>query len=111
MTVNRGEVWMVDTPYGEKPYLIVSNQQRNRNLDSVLCARVTTSPRRPDITSIVPIQVRGQVVGSVLCDDIVQVEKSRLKRRRSNAFPPGEMARFCEGIAAAFGCGVGKTRV
>lgn len=104
MTVNRGEVWMVDTPYGEKPYLVVSNQTRNRNLGSILCARVTTSPNRPDIPSIVSIEARGAVVGSVLCDDIVQVEKTRLKRRMSNSFPPREMERFCKGIAAAFGC-------
>lgn len=95
---------MVDTPYGEKPYLIVSNQTRNRNLDSILCARVTTSPNRPDIPSIISIEARGAVVGSVLCDDIVQVEKTRLKRRMSNSFPPTEMERFCEGIFAAFGC-------
>lgn len=95
---------MVDTAYGEKPFLVVSNQQRNRNLDSVLCARVTTSPNRPAIPSVVPIEFGDEVVGSVLCDDLVQLEKGRLKRRMSNAFPPSEMARFCVGLAAALGC-------
>lgn len=103
--VNRGEVWMVDTPYGAKPYLVVSNQQRNRALDTVLCVRITTSPNRPDLDSVVPIEDRGgSVVGRVLCDGIVEVRKDSLKTRKSNAFTPSQMKRICDGLAAALGC-------
>lgn len=96
---------MVETPYGEKPYLIVSDQHRNRALDTVLCVRVTTSPNPPDIPSVVTIQDRvGTVVGRALCDEIYLVAKERLKTRKSNAFTPKEMSRICRGLAAATGC-------
>lgn len=53
----------------EKLYVVVSNNGRNRSLDTALAARITTS-RKPDISSIIPIQPGEPVHGSVLCDDI-----------------------------------------
>ena len=45
-------------------FLAVSNDARNRDLDSVVCARVSASPDRPvEIPSIVPIEDRGAAVG------------------------------------------------
>ncbi len=102
--VNRGEVWTVDTEFGPKPYLIVSNQPRNRNLDTVLGVRITTSPNRPSLPTIVPIEVRGTVVGSVLCDEITLLHKDELRGRMSDAFPPKEMGRICEGLIQALAC-------
>lgn len=96
---------MVETPYGLKPYVIVSNQQRNRTLGTVLCVRVTTSPNRPDLDSVVPLEDRsGSVVGRVLCDGIFEVHQDKLKERKSNAFTPRQMKRICDGLAAALGC-------
>jgi len=102
--VNRGEVWWVDTPYGEKPYLVVSNPHRNRNLDTVVGVRITTSPKPPDLDSIVPIETRGHVVGQVLCDEITLISKLDLIRRASNAFTPREMERICAGLNSALDC-------
>ena len=102
--VNRGEVWWVKTDFGDKPYLVVSNMHRNRNLDAVLAARVTTSPNPPDIDSIVPIEHQGTIVGRVLCDEIVLVSKDDLKRRVSSAFTRRQMQKVCEGLNAALGC-------
>jgi mRNA interferase MazF len=102
--VNRGEVWWVETDYGDKPYLVVSNMHRNRNLGTVLAARVTTSPSPPDIDSIVPIEHQGTIVGRVLCDEIVLVSKSDLKSRASNAFTRQQMQKVCEGLNAALAC-------
>jgi len=104
MTVHRGEVWWVATDYGEKPYLVVSNAARNRHLDTVLAVRITTSPNPPDLDSIVPIEHQGEVVGRVLCDEIVLVSKSDLRRRASNAFMPRQMGAVCRGLNAALGC-------
>jgi mRNA interferase MazF len=96
---------MVDTHYGPKPYLVVSNQQRNRTLDTVLCVRITTSPNRPDLDSVVPLEDRnGTVVGRVLCDGIFEVHKDSLKERKSNAFTPRQMKSICDGLASALGC-------
>ncbi|MEA3503446.1 MAG: type II toxin-antitoxin system PemK/MazF family toxin [Actinomycetota bacterium] len=92
------------TDFGDKPYLVLSNMHRNRNLDTVLAARVTTSPDPPDIDSIVPIEHQGTIVGRVLCDEIVLVLKDDLKRRVSNAFTRRQMQKVCGGLNAALGC-------
>jgi mRNA interferase MazF len=102
--VNRGEVWWVDTPYGNKPYLVVSNRQRNHNLDTVLGARITTSTSPPELDSVVPIEAQGRIVGRVLCDQMTLLPKVRLIRRASNAFTPRQMESICKGIRAAVAC-------
>ncbi|HEY5890983.1 MAG TPA: type II toxin-antitoxin system PemK/MazF family toxin [Acidimicrobiia bacterium] len=105
MTVNRGEVWMVKTPYGEKPHLVVSNQLRNRTLATVLCVRITSSPNPPALPSVVPIEDNsGSVVGRVLCDQIYVLEKEQLSRRISNGLTPNQMDRVCMGLRSALAC-------
>lgn len=102
----RGQVYMVDVPElgAEKPFLVVSNNIRNRNLDTVICARVSTSPSRPaDIPSIVPIEDRGAVVGQVLCDGLLPVRKARLKRM-VGALPPRVMTEVGRGLRSALAC-------
>jgi mRNA interferase MazF len=101
---------MVDVPEagGEKPFLVVSNNVRNRNLDSVICARVSTSPNRPaEIPSIVPIEDRGAVVGRVLCDDLLSVRTWRLKRM-VGALPPRVMTEVGKGLRSALDCEPGS---
>lgn len=95
---------MVDTEFGPKPYLVVSNQTRNRALDTVVGVRVTTSPNRPDIPSVVPIESRGSVVGSILCDELTLLTKEQLRSRMSNGLPPKEMQRVCVGLRSALDC-------
>jgi mRNA interferase MazF len=97
---------MVDVPEagGEKPFLVVSNNTRNRHLDSVICARVSTSPKRPvGIPSVVPIEDRGAIVGQVLCDDLLAIRRSRLKRM-VGALPPRVMTDVGAGLRSALDC-------
>lgn len=96
---------MIDTPFGEKPHLIVSNQHRNRALDTVVCVRITTSPNPPSIPSVVAIEDRsGSVVGRVLCDQLFTVEKGQLSRRIANAMTPRQMDQVCFGLRSALAC-------
>ena len=105
MIVNRGEVWMIDTPFGEKPHLIVSNQQRNRALDTVVCVRITTSPNPPSIPSVIPIEDQGgSVVGRILCDELFTIGKAQLSRRLSTGMLPRQMDRVCVGLRSALAC-------
>lgn len=97
---------MIDVPEagGEKPFLVVSNNVRNRNLDSVICARVSTSRHRPaEIPSVVPIEDRGAAVGQVLCDDLLSVRTHRLKRM-VGALPPRVMTEVGKGLRSALDC-------
>lgn len=78
--------------------------QRNRNLDTVLGARITTSPNPPELDSVIPIEAQGRIVGKVLCDQIALIPKDHLVRRASNAFTPRQMESICKGIRAAVAC-------
>ncbi len=57
---------------GEKYWLVVSNNQRNRNLGSALAVRITTTVRieRPSRVALPP---EGAVTGWALCDEITVI--------------------------------------
>lgn len=65
----RGQIYWLDLGYGEKPWLVVSNNSRNRALGSALVAHVTTTPK-PPLPSIVELEAGDPLVGSVICDDL-----------------------------------------
>lgn len=69
--VVRGQVYWATIDGLRKPWLVVSNNVRNRVLGSCLAVRLTTTAK-PDLASIVTLTPADQpLVGSVLCDDIV----------------------------------------
>ncbi|MFJ3856121.1 type II toxin-antitoxin system PemK/MazF family toxin [Streptomyces sp. NPDC090085] len=65
----RGRVYWANLGSGRKPWLVVSNNRRNRNLRDCLVVRVTTSVK-PDLTSIVELGPDDPLTGRVLCDDV-----------------------------------------
>ncbi|WP_061296337.1 type II toxin-antitoxin system PemK/MazF family toxin [Herbidospora cretacea] len=77
----RGRVFMADLgeDYGEKPYVIVSNNARNRALPSYLAVRITTSAK-PPLPSIVELTPEDPLTGRALCDDIVILFEEDLQR-------------------------------
>jgi mRNA interferase MazF len=54
---------------GRKPYLVVSNNPRNRQLGTALIVRITTTPK-PELDSIIELDRSDPLAGRVLCDDI-----------------------------------------
>lgn len=70
---------MADIGYGEKPFVIVSNNARNRSLNTYLAVRITTSPK-PKIPSIVELGSEDPLVGRALCDDIIILYEEDLRR-------------------------------
>ena len=85
----------------EKYYLVVSNNRRNRQLDSALAVRLTTT-RKPDMESIVPLGRSEAFNGSVLCDDIVELWEDEITRDLG-AMSPAAMQQVNAGLAAALG--------
>ncbi|RVX45183.1 mRNA interferase MazF [Nonomuraea polychroma] len=77
----RGRIYMADLgeEYGEKPYVIVSNNARNRALATYLAVRITTSSK-PPLPSIIELAPEDPVVGRALCDDIVILFAEDLRR-------------------------------
>ena len=75
----RGQIHRVSlTSAGPKPYVIVSNNVRNRKLDSVLAVRVTTTDKA-GIPTAVPLTASDPLVGFALADDIVEIFHDELE--------------------------------
>ncbi|MGI8434494.1 MAG: type II toxin-antitoxin system PemK/MazF family toxin [Nocardioidaceae bacterium] len=68
----------VDLGHGARPWLVVSNNPRNRNLDSVVAARITTTNRHAHVPTVVPLKSGDPLTGFVLCDDLVQLYRAEL---------------------------------
>jgi mRNA interferase MazF len=76
----RGQVYRatLTEKIGPKPYVIVSNNVRNRRLDSVLAVRITTTDKH-HIPTAVHLNSSDPLVGFALADDIVEVYKDELE--------------------------------
>ena len=74
----RSQTYRVDLGHGCKPWVILSNNSRNRNLDTVLAARITTTSKNAHVPTVVPLTAADPVVGFVLVDDIVQLYHDEL---------------------------------
>jgi mRNA interferase MazF len=73
-------VYFAELPrWGDRPVLVVSNNARNRALEDVLVAKIT-SASKPALPSIVLLSDTEPVVGRVICDDIAGMPKSALRR-------------------------------
>ena len=90
MAFIRGNVYFIDLGYGEKPFVVVSNNQRNRSLGSALAVRITTTPK-PSLASIVELGLTEPVIGKVLCDDIETIYDDE-PHRHAGALSPAALA-------------------
>lgn len=69
----RSQVFFVDLgdQIGSKPFVVVSNNRRNKNLDTVLGVRITTTNRNTQLETVVPLgRDCGDLAGWALCDDV-----------------------------------------
>ena len=87
---------------GPKPWLVVSNNARNRNLESVLAARITTTGKHAVVPTVVALTPSDPLVGCVLCDDLVQLYRDELGKRVGAVSPPTIRA-VAEGLRIALG--------
>lgn len=68
----RGQVYRIDLGHGLKPWVVVSNNHRNRALDTVLAARITTTDKS-HVPTAVPLSAADHpLVGYILADDLAQ---------------------------------------
>lgn len=84
----------------DKFFVVVSNNNRNRSLESVLVVRFTTSAK-PAIASIVEIPTTEVLPGGrVVCDDIYDLYEDEVKAD-VGALSAKTMAAINEGLKAA----------
>ncbi len=74
----RGQVYRADIGFGAKPWLIVSNNHRNRALSDVLAVRLTTTQRHADLPTWVRLTSADPLTGYVNTDDLQQLHRSEL---------------------------------
>jgi mRNA interferase MazF len=73
----RGHVYRVDAGHGPEPWVVVSNNVRNRQLHDVLAARITTTAK-PELPTIVRLEPADPVAGVVLADEIEPLLRDEL---------------------------------
>ena len=96
----RGRVYMADIGNGRKPWLVVSNNARNRSLSDCLAVRLTTSVK-PELATIIDLSTADQpLVGRVLCDDVALLYREDLEEDRG-ALSPETMMRVAAGLRSA----------
>ncbi|GAB79200.1 mRNA interferase MazF [Austwickia chelonae] len=99
--LHRGQIYLAKLGgLDPKYYLVVSNNRRNRNLDSVLAVRMTSSPK-PPLPTIVSIKGRASgLEGVFVCDDIVEIYEDEVLKD-SGAVSPDLMRDVEAGLKAA----------
>lgn len=99
----RSQVFFVDLgeQIGRKPFVIVSNNRRNRTLDTVLAIRITTTSRHTHLETIVPLgHDCGDLVGWALCDDVERLWSDELGQS-AGSLGPFTMAAVNNGLRVA----------
>ncbi len=102
MAYLRGQVVYVDLGHGRKPWLVVSNNQRNASRKGdVVVARITTTLRSVELPSVVRLSaVDRPFVGSVLCDDPYVIGVGEIDSA-AGALPPPTMRAIDEALRVA----------
>lgn len=103
VTPLRGQLWWMnfDGPAGRRPVIIVSNNGRNRALDSVLVIPLTTAPR-PAMSTVVDMTHQDGPGGRAMCDNIREVPKTRLAAQ-AGALTPATLRKIEHGLRDALG--------
>jgi mRNA interferase MazF len=87
---------------GDKFFVVVSNNRRNRPFEQVLAARLTTTPPRAERPAMVPLGPGEVMAGWVSCDDIETLYDDEV-RADLGAVTAATMHRIEAGLHAAFG--------
>ncbi len=90
---------MVDLGFGRKPWVIISNNQRNKALDDVLAARITTTPKA-NLPTAVKLPVGEVVTGWILTDHISLLYTDELTAP-IGALPPQVMRQLSDALRIA----------
>jgi mRNA interferase MazF len=90
MAYLRGQVVYADLGHGRKPWLVVSNNQRNASRKGdVLAVRLTTMARAVELPTVVRLSTADQpFVGSVLCDDPYVIANEEIAAAAGALHPP-----------------------
>lgn len=96
----RGQTFFAEIAgVGRKPLVVVSNDVRNRALQTWVGARITTATKRP-LATIVPLASDDPLRGTVLCDDLMIMTRAGI-HHAVGALTPETMRRVDAGLKVA----------
>lgn len=98
VTPLRGQVYRCDLGYGLKPWLVVSNNSRNRLLSDVIAIRLTTTARQ--LPTWVELSPADPLKGHANADCIEQLGKDELGAYLG-ALSPGSIRKVNQALAIA----------
>ncbi len=98
VTPQRGQVYRCDLGYGLKPWLVVSNNSRNRLLSDVIAIRLTTTAR--ELPTWVKLSQADPLTGYANADCIEQLAKDELGEYLG-ALTPASMRSINQALAIA----------
>lgn len=100
----RGQVYRVKLGAQDpKPHVVVSNNMRNRALDSVLAVRITTTDKSRIPTSV-GLGPGDPQVGYALADDIVEIWKDEIEAgEHLGCLAPKTLLHLNDALAQALG--------
>ncbi len=100
----RGQVYRIEfSDLGLKPFVVISNNQRNRALESVLGARITSTDKA-HIPTAVQLTRDDPLYGYALADDIVELYKDELiEGEYMGTLAPNTVLRLNEALCQALG--------
>lgn len=104
MTYLRGQVVYADLGHGRKPWLVVSNNQRNASRKGdVVAVRLTTTARVVGLPTVVRLSAADHpFVGSVLCDDPYVIATDEIDAA-AGALPPATIQAVDDALRLALG--------
>ncbi|WP_378739451.1 type II toxin-antitoxin system PemK/MazF family toxin [Nocardia brasiliensis] len=88
----RGQIYRADIGHGPEPWLIVSNNRRNRQLPRLLAVRITTADKYASLPTVVPLSTADPLVGYIVADDLQQLHRDELKELLGTVAPATIMA-------------------
>jgi mRNA interferase MazF len=94
----RGQVYRCDLGYGLNPWLVVSNNARNRLLSDIVAIRLTTTAR--DLPTWVKLSAADPLTGYANADCIEQLAKDKLGEYLG-ALSPASMREVNQALAVA----------
>ena len=101
--MQRGEVWFVATPGGDRPVLVLTRDPVADRIGSVVVAALTRT-RRGLVSEMVLTEADGVPSDSVVNFDNLHTIPRETFRRRVAMLPPARLADMCRTLHAATGC-------
>lgn len=102
----RGQVWeaTLDQSVGSKMWVVVSHNPRNRNFDTALAVRVTTTNRHANLPTVIALPAGESIHGWVVCDSLTELWDEDLNQAEpTGALSPRTMNLIAPGLKAALG--------